>query len=185
MRQRSGRYPRLAVDATGAHDRVARRWCGAGGNRPRRRPRRRPVRCAGAVAQAARPARSGQGHLRPGDRARPRRGLPGRHRGAARGAGRLRQGRLRPDRLPGDRRARRRRLGGDTRGRRRQGRRPSAGVGRRRQERSRPRQRRRPATGHRRGRDVGGRALGEGERRADVQTGLRLSSLGRVRRPRP
>ena len=48
-----------------------------------------------------------------------------------------------------------------------------------------PRDRRRASAGHRRGRHPGDRALGEGTRRADVQTRLRVPPAAGVRRPRP
>ena len=107
---------------------------------------------------SARP-RPGQDRAGSGAGAGAGRGLPGRCRAAARRAGRVRAGGLRPDRLAHDRRPGRGRARGAGRDRRRPCDRPGAGVGAGRPARTRRRRGRDASAGHRRGRHAGDRAL--------------------------
>ena len=108
MKKRSGLYPAVQVDAAGVRGRVAGRWGRAAGDRPGGRAGPALSEALGAVAEADRGARPGEGGAGSGGDARARRGLPGRHRGAARRARRVRAGRVGPDGVAHDRRAGRR-----------------------------------------------------------------------------
>ncbi|TCM46879.1 hypothetical protein EV648_105357 [Kribbella sp. VKM Ac-2568] len=129
MMKTTGLYPCVRVDAAGSGVvsqagglllTEAVRVSGLGAERRERWCR---------VAQAVGPARPGQDRHRSGDRARVGWELPGRHRGAARRAGRVRPGRLRSDGVPHDRRAGRRRRAGAECDQCRPGGGPRAGVG--------------------------------------------------------
>ena len=177
MKKRSRFYPRVRVDTAGVPAVGAGRWGAADRHGRRRRSGRGAVGGAGAVAQAAGGPRPGQGRPGSGGDAGVGRGLPGRHRAAARRARRVRPGGLGSDGVPHDRRAGRRRArgaGGDRHARGpRRGPRVWALAGEHAPDHAVDAD---GAAGHRHRRHPGHRALGEGARGADVQARVRAST---------